>query len=78
MKRRSTVGLAMRSLAMLALPGLACAQTFPAKPITVIVPFAVGGRVIKDAAIRLDWVEPAFPSSNPTQRNDHETASPAG
>lgn len=49
MKLRSFLSLSVASLAALALP--AHAQAWPAKPITVIVPFAAGGGV--DATARL-------------------------
>lgn len=41
--RRSAIGLALLAPVALTLPGLALAQTYPTKPVTVIVPFAVGG-----------------------------------
>jgi len=43
MNRRLTVGLALCAPIALTLPCAALAQSYPAKPITVIVPFAVGG-----------------------------------
>ena len=43
MKRRQLVGLAICAPAILTMPFAVSAQGFPTKPITVIVPFAVGG-----------------------------------
>ena len=43
MNRRLALGLALGAPALAALPSIALAQAYPSKPITVIVPFAVGG-----------------------------------
>jgi tripartite-type tricarboxylate transporter receptor subunit TctC len=43
MNRRLALGLALDAPALALLPSLALAQAYSAKPITVIVPFAVGG-----------------------------------
>ncbi|WP_240636148.1 Bug family tripartite tricarboxylate transporter substrate binding protein [Caldimonas tepidiphila] len=43
MNRRFALGLALGAPALAMLPSIVQAQTYPAKPITVIVPFAVGG-----------------------------------
>jgi tripartite-type tricarboxylate transporter receptor subunit TctC len=43
MNRRLALGLALCAPALATLPSIALAQAYPSKPITVIVPFAVGG-----------------------------------
>lgn len=43
MNRRLALGLALCAPVLATLPAAALAQAYPAKPITVIVPFAVGG-----------------------------------
>ncbi|WP_029001959.1 Bug family tripartite tricarboxylate transporter substrate binding protein [Azohydromonas australica] len=43
MNRRLALGLALGAPALAALPSIALAQAYPHKPITVVVPFAVGG-----------------------------------
>jgi tripartite-type tricarboxylate transporter receptor subunit TctC len=43
MNRRLPLGLALCAPAALALPAAAWAQAYPARPVTVVVPFAVGG-----------------------------------
>jgi tripartite-type tricarboxylate transporter receptor subunit TctC len=41
--RRTFLHLAAGAAALPALPGIARAQAYPARPVTVIVPFAAGG-----------------------------------